>query len=207
MDYIQPLAVLALVNLMGAMSPGPIFLVVVRAALLSGRMHGLMAALGCALGVMPWAIGAVVGLATLFEAAPWLYAGLKFFGGLYLIYLAVMIWRGADTPITERLDGQHQTLFQAFWQTLLSQLANPKVAVFFGSIFVSAMPVDPPRWMIFAILAIVLFNEILWYSIVALVFSAEKPRAAYLRFKPVLDRIISGLLGALGVRLVLDARS
>lgn len=207
MDYIQPLAVLALVNLMGAMSPGPTFLVVVRASLLSGRMHGFMAALGCAVGVMPWAIGAVVGLAALFKAAPWLYAGMKIGGGLYLIYLAVMIWRGADTPITEVIAGERQTLFQAFWQTLLSQLANPKVAVFFGSIFVSAMPANPPTWMIYAILAIVLVNEVIWYTIVAVVFSSARPRAAYLRFKPILDRIIAGLLGGLGVRLLLDARS
>lgn len=207
MEHFQALAVLALVNLMGAMSPGPTFLVVVRASLLSGRMHGLMAAIGCAIGTMPWAIGAVVGLAALFKAAPWLYAGMKVGGGLYLIYLAVMIWRGATTPITEVLSGERQTRFQAFWQTMLSQLANPKVAVFFGSIFVAVIPADPPTWIIFTILGIVLFNELAWYTVVAFVFSAATPRAAYLRFKPILDRAIAGLLGALGVRLILDARS
>lgn len=207
MEYLQPLAVLALVNLMGAMSPGPTFLVVVRASLLSGRMHGLMAALGCAVGTLPWAFGAVAGLAALFKAAPWLYAGMKVVGGAYLIYLAVMIWRGADTPLAARIEGEPQTLFQAFWQTMFSQLANPKVAVFFGSIFVAVIPADPPTWVILAILAIVLFNELMWYTVVAVVFSSARPRAAYLRFKPILDRLIASLLGALGVRLILDARS
>lgn len=105
-------------------------------------MHGFMAALGCAVGVMPWAIGAVVGLAALFKAAPWLYAAMKIGGGLYLIYLAIVVWRGATTPITEVISGERQTLSQAFWQTLLSQLANPKVAVFDLRIRHAGQPAD-----------------------------------------------------------------
>lgn len=69
------------------------------------------------------------------------------------------------------------------------------------------MPANLLMWMIYVILAIVLCNEILWYTIVAVLFSSQRPRAAYLRFKPVLDRMIAGLLGGLGLRLILDARS
>ena len=79
--------------------------------------------------------------------------------------------------------------------------------VFFGSIFVWVLPANPPLWMLGAILAIVLINEMGWYTIVALLFSADRPRAAYMGVKPAVDRMMAVVLGALGARLVWDARS
>jgi threonine/homoserine/homoserine lactone efflux protein len=205
-DALPPLLVLAIVHLFAVMSPGPSFVAVSRIALSSGRPAGLSAALACGLGVLPWAIGAAAGLALLFQQVPLLYARLKLFGGLYLIYVAFQVWRRAAEPLPTTESGDRQSAAQAFISTLLLQVSNPKVAVFFGSIFVAVLPDNPPLSLLAAILAIVLINEIGWYVLVALVFSARGPRRVYARFKPSLDRVMAALLGALGVRLVLDAR-
>ena len=73
------------------------------------------------------------------------------------------------------------------------------------SIFVSVLPPNPPLWMIVAILVIVFANEATWYSIVAFGLSAAQPRAIYLRLQGVLDHAMAALLGALGVKLLVDA--
>src|SRR5262249_33710585 len=158
-----------------------------RAALASGRPAALASALACGLGVLPWAIGVNLAIVIVFNQAPWPYAVLKAADGLYLLYLAVMVWRHAASPIGGADGCARDTLSQAFGQTFLTQITNPKVAVFFSAIFVSVLPPDPPLWMIVAILAVVFANEAAWYSIVALGLSAARPRALYLRLKSVLD--------------------
>ena len=208
METLIPLATLAIVHLLAVISPGQSFLMVSRTALASGRPAALAAAAGMTLGVVPWVIGALLGLALLFSRAAWLYNLLKVAGGLYLVYLAVQVWRHAAEPVRIGEDGTAATgLGNAFLTAALTQVANPKVVVFFGSIFVSVLPASPPAWMVLAIFAIVLFNEAIWYILVALLFSAERPRAAYMGVKPWVDRLMAVALGALGGRLILDARS
>ena len=202
---VQPLLAVAVIHLLAAMSPGPSFITVSRTALASGRSVGLASAFACGFGVLPWAIAAILGIVIVFNQAPWLYAALKAAGGLYLLYLAVTVWRHARSPIEVGDAIPRQTLSQAFAQTFLVQITNPKVAVFFSAIFVSVLPPNPPLWTMVAILAIVFANEAAWYSIVALGLSAARPRALYLRLKSVLDRAMGALLGALGVKLLADA--
>ena len=205
MTSVQPLLTVAVIHLLAAMTPGPSFLTVSRTALASGRSAGLASALACGFGVLPWAVGAILGIVIVFNQAPWLYTALKAAGGLYLLYLAVNVWQHATSPIAVADAIPRQTLSQAFAQTFLTQITNPKVAVFFSAIFVSVLPPDPPMWIMLAILAIVFANEAVWYSIVALGLSAARPRALYLRLKSVLDRAMGALLGALGVKLLTDA--
>jgi RhtB (resistance to homoserine/threonine) family protein len=207
MDFALPLATLAIVHLLAVMSPGQSFLLVSRTALSSGRPAALAATLGMGLGVLPWAIGAMLGLALLFQQAAWLYSLLKIAGGLYLIYLAAMVWRHAPDPVTVSAEGaERQALWPAFRTAFLTQIANPKVVVFFGSIFVSVLPANPPLWVLATILAIVLINEMGWYAVVALLFSAPRPRTAYMGVKPWVDRLMAAVLGALGAKLIWDAR-
>jgi RhtB (resistance to homoserine/threonine) family protein len=206
MDILVPLATLAVVHLLAVMSPGPSFLVVSRTALERGRSAALAASLGMTLGVIPWAVGAMYGLALLFERAVWLYTTLKAAGGLYLLYLAIQVWRHADTMPSAEAGPAPSSLAVAFREAFLIQIANPKVAVFFASIFVAVLPPALPVWLSAVVLAIVLANEFLWYALVALLFSAQSPRAAYLRVKPVIDRVMAVMLGALGLRLLWEAR-
>src|SRR5262245_23716220 len=121
-SLVQPLLTVAVVHLLAAMSPGPSFITVSRTALASGRSAGLASALACGLGVLPWAVGALLGVAIVFKQAPWLYAALKAAGGLYLLYLAVMLWRHAASPIALADDASRQSLSQAFGQTFLTQV-------------------------------------------------------------------------------------
>lgn len=204
-SLVQPLLAVAVVHLLAAMSPGPSFIAVSRTALASGRPAGLASALACGLGVLPWATAAILGIVIVFKQAPWLYAALKAAGGLYLLYLAVLVWRHAAMRLDVGDAAPRQTLGQAFAQTFFIQISNPKVAVFFSAIFVSVLPPDPPLWMMAAIWIIVFANEAAWYSLVALGFSAARPRQFYLRLKMVIDRVMGALLGALGVKLLADA--
>jgi threonine/homoserine/homoserine lactone efflux protein len=203
---LTPLAMLALVHLLAAMSPGATFLVISRQALSSGRASAAMGALACGLGALPWAIAAVAGLALVLEQAQWLYALLKLLGGFYLLYLATLVWRHAADPIAPPQAGATARPVDAFREAFVTQIANPKVAGFFASIFVTVLPASPPLWLIAAILINVFLVEAVWYLCVAVLFSAARSRAAYVQAKPTIDRLMAGLLAVFGLKLLADAR-
>ena len=96
--------------------------------------------------------------------------------------------------------------WQVFVRALLLQLSNPKIMVFFGSIFLSVLPHDMPAWMQATVLALVAFDEFTWFALLALTFSGGTARAFYRRAKFWLDRIMGGALALLGLRLALSAR-
>lgn len=205
MDYILPLATIAITQLLAVISPGQSFLVVSRTALASGRGTALTVTLGMGLGTLFWAGGAIAGLAVLFQHAAWLYLTMKVGAGLYLLYLAFTLWRQAPQPLDLAESGRRELRFGAALRLgFLTQIANPKVIVFFGSIFVALLPVQPPLWVYAATLVIVFANETGWYATVSCLFSAARPRSAYLRLKVWIDRVMAGLLAIIGGRLITD---
>jgi threonine/homoserine/homoserine lactone efflux protein len=195
---------LAVVHLLAVASPGPSTVLVVQTAAVSGRRGGLVTAFAMMLGALAWAMAALWGLQALFAKFAWLYVFFRIAGGLYLIYLAVMLWRHARDPLPEMTAGNaaRGSDWQIFVRALLLQLSNPKIMVFFGSIFLSLLPGDLPGWMEAAVLAIVAFNEFAWFALLALLFSGGTAQTFYRRTKRWLDRIMGGVLGLLGVRLL-----
>ncbi len=207
MEYVFPLAVLALVHMMAAVSPGQSFLFITRTAMTSGRIPALAATVGMAGGACVWAVAAMLGMAVILQQATWAYTILRIAGGLYLVYLAIMIWRHAPAAIEiGTVKKQDMQLLGSLRNGFLIQLANPKVVVFFGSIFFALLPPDAPLWVSCAAVLIVLFNVTAWFTLVALLFSSPGPRGAYVRLKPSIDRVMAGVLGMIGMKLIADTR-
>jgi threonine/homoserine/homoserine lactone efflux protein len=202
-------AVLALLAalLIGAMSPGPSFVLVARTSIGMSRADGLATAVAMGLGGVFFSGIALAGLYTLLSAVGWLYAGLKIAGGLYLVYLASKIWRGASSRLIVE-DGriaQTGNVRKSFWTGLTTQLSNPKTAVAYGSIFAALLPQHPPLWCYIALPPLVFTIEAGWYTIVAFCFSSRRPRELYLRMKTWIDRVAATAIAALGLRLIYTA--
>src|SRR6266851_1675141 len=190
------LSILGAVTL-GAVSPGPSFVFVVRTSLALSRRDGIAAALGMGAGGVIFAGLALFGLQAVLAKIAWLYAALRLAGGLYLLYLAFRLWRGAAEPIVVPSSAERRAPgpLRSFCLGLATQLSNPKTAVVYGSIFAALLPPAPPAVMLI---------EIGWYTIVAVTFSSERPRAAYLRGKRWIDRAAGAVMGALGLRLMIE---
>ncbi|RQS67466.1 LysE family translocator [Burkholderia sp. Bp8963] len=192
---------------LGAMIPGPSFVLVARNSIGLSRRDGLATALGMGAGGIFFGGIALAGLYTLLQAVEWLYIGLKVAGGAYLIYMASKIWRGANHPIAvdDPLAARGGSARKSFWTGLTTQLSNPKTAIWYGSIFAALLPQHPPLWCYLVLPPLVFAVEFGWYTIVALCFSSRRPRELYLRAKKWVDRIAAGAITALGVRLILTA--
>ena len=176
--YLLALAGIGAVQLMAAMSPGPAFLVVTRISVGESRRAALGAAFGVATAALLWAVAATLGMHVLLAEAAWLYGALKLVGGLYLLWLGIQAWRHAAQPLAPATEGVvAMNAWEAWRLGFSTNLANPKVIVFFGSIFVTLFTPETPSWVRGAALIVVAVNESGWYATVALLFSSRPAQA------------------------------
>jgi threonine/homoserine/homoserine lactone efflux protein len=193
-------------QMVAVISPGPSFLVTARTSVAQSRLEGFKIALGLAAGTVVWAGAALFGLNFLFQSMPLLFTAMKIAGALFLIWIAWQIFTHASEPI-EIETRDTTTPSSSFQRGLWVQLSNPKVMVFFGSIFIAMLPANPPLWLLFALLALVTFNEFWWYTLVAMFFGAGPVRNFYISAKPWIDRVTGLFLSVLGLRLLWNAFS
>jgi len=194
------LAVAALLT-MGAVSPGPAVLMSARTGVTEGLRTGFFLAMGIGLGAVIWAALALSGLAALFKIAPALLWAFKIIGGLYLIWMAVQMWRHAAEPLPDTTGQPPRSALSAFRLGLVTQLSNPKPAVVLSAIFIGTVPPNTPLWVLVSLLTFLFTVETLWNTIVARVFSLPATRRAYVGAKSAMDRSFGGLLALLGAKI------
>lgn len=185
------------------MSPGPTFIYVAKNSIAISRQHGLFTALGTGTGAALFGFLAVIGLQAVLLAVPSAYLALKICGGLYLLWLAYKIIKHAKEPM-QTTAGQVKPMSyaQAYRLGLITQLSNPKISIILASIFTALLPKEIPTYFYIVLPLLCFFIDAGWYSLVAVVLSAEKPRRVYLKFKKVFDRIAGGVMTLLGLKLI-----
>ena len=119
--------------------PGPDTAVVTKNVLIHGRRAGLGTSLGVSTGLAIWTIAAAVGLASLVRASEVAFTALKLAGALYLVWLGIQALRAAGSEATHahathRAVGPGMSARGGFRQGVLSDLANPKIGIFFTSL-------------------------------------------------------------------------
>ena len=181
-------------------SPGPALIYIIQASLSGGRTVGFLTGCGSAVAAAGWTLAALLGLDQLFKLFPWAYTGFKIAGAFYLLYIAWKTWKYAHVPIEVRA----RPHARAFMGGLLVNLANPKAVLFAGAVLVVVFPPG----LSLADKALVTANhltvEIVAYALFAVLLNTRAVSARYLKLKPVFDRVAAAVLGALGVRLILD---
>jgi threonine/homoserine/homoserine lactone efflux protein len=194
---------------LGAISPGPSFLFVMRTSVAVSRRDGLAAAAGMGVGAATITTLALVGVRAIIAQVAWLYLAFKLLGGAYLVYLAWRIWQStgkptaalaAEEPATKIVRGP----LRSFLLALATQFSNPKTVIVISGIFAALLPAHVPTWMYVILPPVDFMIEASWYSFVALAMSSSGPRNVYLRAQTWIDRAAGCVLGALGLRLIFE---
>ncbi|MCV2348774.1 LysE family translocator [Paucibacter sp. Y2R2-4] len=188
----------------GAISPGPSFVMVARAAVSASRSSGVAASLGMGCGAVLFASAALLGLQAVFLAVPALFIGLKVLGGLYLCYLGYRIFSGANEPlqVNGKSSSQKLSLRRHFLLGLTTQVSNPKTAIVYASVFAAFLPSNYSAPFALALLCTIFVVEAGWYAIVAILLSSSGPRRVYLRGKVWVDRTAGAVMVGLGLKLI-----
>lgn len=180
-------------------APGPDMAVVTRRALMAGPADALRTVGGIATGLIVWGAAAVAGLAAVLAASPRAYLALKLLGAGYLVFLGVQaLWQNRPAAPTDRTDTDSDSdsgpsSIGSPWRTgLISNVLNPKIAVFYiGLLPTLAPPHLPPA---LAMTLLVLLHAVLtltWLGSYVLLLS----KAGRVLRKPRLHRALGRITG------------
>jgi threonine/homoserine/homoserine lactone efflux protein len=109
------------------LTPGADMLFTLASGISGGPRAGMAAAAGISMGVLVHVILAAMGVAVLLLAYPAAYSAIKYVGAAYLAYLAVQSWRAGDDLGAAT---GNQNIWRAFRRGFLTNILNPKVALF-----------------------------------------------------------------------------
>src|SRR4051812_42465848 len=131
MDGLNPLLVFALTALIIEITPGPNMTYLAALSLSSGMRTGFAAVAGIAIGLATYGIVAALGLAAVIDSSPLLYGFLRWGGVAYLLWLAWETWSSERETSPDATDGPDHEPWIAFRRGLITNLLNPKAAVFY----------------------------------------------------------------------------
>jgi threonine/homoserine/homoserine lactone efflux protein len=189
-------------------TPGPDTLYIVGRSSTQGWRSGAVAALGIGAGTLVHICAAALGLSAILAASATAFTVVKFIGAAYLLYVGMTLIRSASAAqsSTVTVVPRAAALQGIFIQGFLTNVLNPKVAVFFLAFlpqFVAAQATSKP--VAFLVLgAIFDINGTIWNLIVAWstarLSTSLSPGAAFKRW---FNRCVGGVFIFIGIRLAL----
>jgi threonine/homoserine/homoserine lactone efflux protein len=144
---VDRLALFAFAVMLLALTPGPVWVYLLSRTLTQGRRAGYFSLLGVAAGVVVHVTLVALGISVLLLAIPFAFDAIKLAGAAYLLWLAVNTLRGGGMSFSPQpLDAVPDRVL--FRQAMIAAVLNPKVAVFYLSLFPQF--VEPAAGPVFA---------------------------------------------------------
>jgi RhtB (resistance to homoserine/threonine) family protein len=192
--------------------PGPDTAVVTKNVLVHGRRAALGTSLGVSAGLSVWTLAAAVGVASIVRASAVAFTVLKLIGAAYLIWLGLQALRAAGHAARADTDEAASSpppmgVRGGFRQGFLSDLANPKIGVFFTSLLPQFVgPGHAVLLPFLALGAVFVAMTIVWLCAYCLVAARAAETLMRPRVKAALDRVTGTVLIAIGLRVAFERR-
>jgi threonine/homoserine/homoserine lactone efflux protein len=190
------------VSLVVIMTPGQDTALTIRNTLVGGRRNGLRTALGVSCGQLVWALAASTGLAALLAASEPAFDAITLAGAAYLIVLGAHALRDAIRGRPEQAAAPAAAPGRGFRQGLLSNLGNPKMAVFFTGLLPQFAPADGSALAVMLALgAVFAALTLAWLTVYAFAVARARDALSRPRVRRALDAVTGTALIALGARI------
>ena len=161
---------------LGAISPGPSLLMVMRNTIVGGRRRGVMCAVGHGIGFGLYAGVAIFGLIVLLEQAPQVFLVLQLIGIALLFWYGWLMWHHAKDEIEESIEGEARGFLEGFSIAFF----NPKIALFLVAVLAQVLDAGMSLATKLVIGFIGMAIDMIWYVLVA-VFLTGTPILDWLR--------------------------
>ena len=190
------------------LTPGPNMIYMISRAITQGRLAGLIAYSGVAVGFVAYLLCAAFGLTAIVFAVPYAYDVLRFVGAAYIAWLAFEALRpGGKSPFQVRTLPVASTR-RLFLMGLLTSLLNPKMAIFYLALLPNF--IDPTGNVLGQSIALGSLHIVISIAINMSIACAAGSIAAFLMARPkwlLAQRWVMGtMLGALAMRMALESR-
>ena len=191
--------------------PGPDTAVVTKNILVHGRRAAFGTSFGVSAGLAVWTVAAAVGVASVVRASAVAFTVLKLVGALYLVWLGIQALLAArhsqSSPLAVAANKPLMGALGGFRQGFLSDLANPKIGIFFTSLLPQFVEPGHPVLLPFLVLgAVFVLMTVLWLSAYCLIAARAAATLQRPRIKAAMDRVTGIVLIGLGLRLAVEHR-
>lgn len=205
---LSQLAIFMAATLALNLTPGPDMLYTATRSLGQGKRAGVASALGIGAGTVVHIIAATLGLSVVLSYSAVTFMAIKYLGAAYLIYLGIKTFRNKEQLHLGKNVARESTR-RIFWQGVVTNILNPKVALF----FLSFLPqfVNPERGSVGLQLATLgIMFDISGVTVLLIVAFAVGHASGWLESKPTFWKVQKWFTGsvfiALGARLALADR-
>jgi threonine/homoserine/homoserine lactone efflux protein len=189
-------------------TPGQDMILVMSRSIAQGARAGVVSAAGVSVGLVGHTLLAAAGLGAVLRASDWLFTGIKLLGAAYLMYLGVQLLRSKAHELNMHAT-QSRPLKRVFLDGALSNLMNPKIAIFYFA-FLPQFVLPSAAQPTFTIISLGLTFAALTFLMKAPVGLGAGYLLGWLRARPSVLKWIHRTCGAvmigLGLRLALERR-
>jgi threonine/homoserine/homoserine lactone efflux protein len=188
-------------------TPGPDTAYIIGRSIQLGWRGGAAAAVGISSGCLVHVFGAAIGLSALLMTSSAAFAVVKLAGAAYLLFSGIQMLLSRPRPMADvKLQGEAIPLGRVFWQGALTNVLNPKVALFFLAFLPQFVAADSPhKTLAFLLLGLIfILNGTLWCLGVAAF--AAKAASRIQRSDGVMvwiNRVLGGMFVYLGIRVAM----
>lgn len=203
--YLPSILSVTAMQMIGLISPGPDFAIVVRNSLLHSRSLALLTAFGIACGIMVHVTYILLGLGAIIAKTEWLLTGLKMVGAGYLSYLGIKGLRSSTGLKTapQKVTALNLSPVEAWRSGFLTNALNPKAMLFILSLFSLNVTDQTPQILLIFYAVMIFITTLIWFTFVAFCLSNERSRIFFSRYRHWIDRITGAFLLLMALKLLL----
>lgn len=201
------------ISILVIVSPGQDTALTIRNTLVAGRAGGIATAAGVVTGLATWTVASSAGLAALLVASQPLFLAIRLVGAAYLVFLGLQALYGAigrrqNRPESGRANsGPRLRQVVAYRQGLISNLSNPKIVVFFLSLFPQFVSRGQASFASLLLLGLIFCSITLtWLTLYAVVVARIGDFLRRDRVRRALEATTGLVLIGLGLRLATERR-
>jgi threonine/homoserine/homoserine lactone efflux protein len=200
----DPLLFLGVITLL-TVTPGADMAMVSRSVFLGGRRAAFATTLGIAAGCMTWAVASAAGVAAVLAASETAYDALRLVGAAYLVWLGIQSLLAARSAQPSEFRGGRLIRQSPFRQGLLTNLFNPKIALFYTTFLPQFIrPGDPVLLLSIGMATVHIVLGIVWLSAYAWLLDRAVDAFKGSRLRRALDAVTGSVLVAIGVRVAAE---
>ncbi len=203
--YLPLIGTVTVINILGAVSPGPDFIVTVQNSIQHSRLKGFLTGLGVACGLLIHISYCAAGIGLIISTSPWLFSLFKIAGSSYLIWLGIssILSKSHSKEVDETGEKTMISNRKAFRTGLFTNLLNPKAMLFFLSLFTFVMNPMPPVPIVIICGAIIFLTAVVWFAMVSYFFTEKHIQKVFFRFEKTINSILGLILIYIGIRILL----
>lgn len=198
--FMSLLLTICVLHFVAQLSPGPDVLLIAKSSASTTRSNTLKIILGISVGIVVWVVLTLLGFTVLVQQFPWIQQLLMIIGGIFLARMGWAMLRGGYSSLKRNINiGREnqsikpETQQRYFLLGLMTNLSNPKTLIYFSSVFSLALSTSASSHLKTQLAIIIPIQTFLVFSLLMMILSLPKIKAAYQKAGCYID-IISGAL-------------